>query len=234
MGQYTVDAPYIGDIWECEGIIVIPVNLQGIHGRGLAKQACDRRELTYRLHNCFMNSPWRSGDVPRVLCVAVKGRAPETAKVRGAAWSESVTGGNLALLESELELLEAYAQGVCTPIWVPFLGLGFGEGSPSEILPLLRKLDYLPNVNFIRAGEETFKRHAASFQPGVRVDRTMSFKVNPAHLPKGTCNFEMEDGKPCGEEYVGRSWNSKHCSRHTMPSKLLRGVEDLRKRKIPA
>lgn len=172
MGHYTVDAPHTGDIWECTGVKVIPVNLGGIHGRGLAKQAYDKGLIKYRVHNRFENSPWRKPQ--EVVCVAVKGAAPDTAKVKGAAYSERVTGGNLVLLEEELAHLEAYARGevdVDTQIWVPFIGLGFGEGDPRDILPLLRKLDHLANVNFIRAGESAFGRYAGSFAPGVRRDR---------------------------------------------------------------
>ena len=170
----TVDNPVIGDIWDKHAAgdyIVIPVNLQGVHGRGLAKQAFDKGLIKYHQNECFR----RSLNCRGVVTVAVKGKAPATAKYPGKAWSEKVTGGNLALLRSELSLLWEFAVelGEYT-FWCPFLGLGFGEGNPSEILPILRTLDPVPNIFFIKPGADVFAKYKTSFVPGARRDKLVA------------------------------------------------------------
>ena len=168
----TVDNPVIGDIWDKHAagdFIVIPVNLQGVHGRGLAKQAFDKGLLAYHRNECYEAMPLAPS---RIVTIAVKGKAPNTAKYPGKAWSEKVTGGNLALMQLELSYLAVHAtvHGNRT-FWCPFLGLGFGEGEPSEILPILRTLDPVPNIFFIKPGADVFAKYKTSFVPGARRDK---------------------------------------------------------------
>lgn len=167
----TVDNPVIGDIWDKHAagdFIVIPVNLQGVHGRGLAKQAFDKGLLAYHRQGHYGDSRIDG----TLLVIAVKGKAPTTAKYPGKAWSERVTGGNLELMRQELSLLIRHA--TVRPdrtFWCPFLGLGFGEGNPSEILPILRTLDPVPNIFFIKPGADVFAKYKTSFVPGARRDK---------------------------------------------------------------
>lgn len=172
----TVDNPVVGDIWEQPGWHVIPVNSQGVHGRGLAKQACDMGLIRRGKNRCFAESNFGG----LVISIAVKGASPETAKIPGAAWSEKVTAGNLRLLERELASLrewisyaDVYKREPKT-VWIPFLGLGFGEGDPREILPLLRMLEDAGgygHTRFIKPDAATVGRYRGSFRPGVRKDQ---------------------------------------------------------------
>ena len=170
----TVDNPVIGDIWDKHAagdFIVIPVNLQGIHGRGLAKQAFDKGLIKYHQNTRYIRSPFDQ----KIITVAVKGEAPTTAKYAGKAWSEKVTGGNLELLRSEL--LNVAVLGVANPditIWCPFLGLGFGEGDPSEIFPILQTLNSVLNIFFIKPGADVFAKYKTSFVPGARRDKLVA------------------------------------------------------------
>lgn len=170
----TVDNPVIGDIWDKHAAgdyIVIPVNLQGVHGRGLAKQAFDKGLIKYRRNGCYEEMPF----AVNIITIAVKGKAPNTAKYSGKAWSEKVTGGNLALMQLELSYLADYAKVHNNrTFWCPFLGLGFGEGNPSEILPILRTLDPVPNIFFIKPGADVFAKYKTSFVPGARRDKLVA------------------------------------------------------------
>lgn len=55
--------------------------------------------------------------------------------------------------------------------YVPFIGLGFGEGNPDEILPVLRRfLELTPNATLVSRSPQVQLRYAASLRPGVRRD----------------------------------------------------------------
>lgn len=169
----TVENPIIGDLWDFHAAghwIAIPVNLQGIHGRGLAKQALDKGFLKYKKNTRVLESPVEN----RIFTVAVKGRAPQTAAIPGKAFSERVTGENVKLLYEELKtalsLFPKLAPGENIVLCIPFLGLGFGEGEPAEILPILRKFE-VPGVLFVKPSTETRERYVDSFVPGVRRDK---------------------------------------------------------------
>lgn len=175
----TVDDPIIADLWECPGYLVIPTNIDGVHGRGLARQAFDKKLIT-RYNWDVASSP---GYPSKIYTLAVKGWAPETALYKGKSWSERVTGRNLALMEGELEaLLKKHTEfGIPADnddychLFIPFLGMGFGEGKASEILPILRKFER-PWVKFVKPPEGLFAKacYKPSFARGVRRDKTMA------------------------------------------------------------
>ena len=159
----------IGDIWKQKGFKVVSTNLGGVHGRGLAAQAKQQGKITAS-NVSFATSPKNSD----VITLAVKGNAPETAKVRGRAYSEKTTGKNVELLKSEVKQLIQFARKNPTKnVNLPFIGLGFGEGNPDEILPILREAEKEPNIFLVSKDEGTVKRYQSTFRAGVRTDKSI-------------------------------------------------------------
>tara|TARA_R100001594_G_scaffold52626_1_gene86163 strand:- start:20973 stop:24050 length:3078 start_codon:yes stop_codon:yes gene_type:complete len=166
----------IGDLWDQQGFKVVSTNLGGVHGRGLAQQAKQKGLITSKNID-FLSSPQNS----EVLTIAVKGNAPETAKLSGKAFSESTTGGNVKLLSSEVDKLIAFAKkNPLKRINLPMIGLGFGEGDPKEIKPILERAAKQPNIFLISKDEATAKKYSSSFKPGIRSDKTSFKNVNNA------------------------------------------------------
>jgi len=158
----------VGDIWKQKGFKVVSTNLGGVHGRGLAAQAKQQGKITAS-NVSFATSPKNSD----VITLAVKGNAPETAKVRGQAYSEKTTGKNVELLKSEVkELIQFARKNPTKNINLPFIGLGFGEGNPDEILPILREAEKEPNIYLVSKDEGTVKRYQSTFRAGVRSDKS--------------------------------------------------------------
>lgn len=157
-----------GDIWDQDGIKVVSTNLQGVHGRGLAKQAKDMGYITK--HNVsFHTSNFKS----EVICLAVKGKEPSSAKIPGKAFSERVVGGNLQLLKDELRLFVRYVrENRDKQFYLPYIGMGFGEGNQYEILPMLEWVAKEPNVCLIAKDGEVRYKYLESFKAGIRRDRT--------------------------------------------------------------
>lgn len=158
----------IGDIWKQEGYKVVSTNLGGVHGRGLAMQAKQQGKIT-RSNFSFDTSPKNSD----VITLAVKGNAPETARVKGQSFSEQTVGRNVQLLDSEVNKLINFARKNPTKkINLPFIGLGFGEGKTEEITPILQRASREPNIHLISKDQSTVERYKSSFAPGVRSDST--------------------------------------------------------------
>ena len=166
-----------GDLWDQEGYKIVSTNLGGVHGRGLAKQAQTQGYIT-SANKSFVTSP-KGGEV---ITLAVKGAAPETAKVPGKPFSEKTTGGNVKLMVSEVNKLIEFARKNPTKKFnMPFIGLGFGEGDPKVIKPILARVAKEPNIFLVSKDAATVAKHKSSFAPGVRSDSTSR---PPAHLPK--------------------------------------------------
>lgn len=163
------DNPVIGDIWAQDGFKIVTTNLGGVHGRGLAKQAKDNGSIQQGKNREFNESPFDK----QVITLAVKGRAPETAKTAGRAFSEQVIAGNLDLLSSEIDRLIGYARKhPDKKFYLPYAGLGFGEGIVTDIRPILERAAAEPNILMIAKDAETVGKYSESFKPGVRRDAT--------------------------------------------------------------
>jgi hypothetical protein len=183
VGTYT--NPIVGDLWAQDGVKVVSTNLGGVHGRGLAMQARDKGLIGPK-HKDFDSSPLDRG----VITVAVKGHAPETARVPGKPFSEQVAGKNIDLLKSELRKLIRHARAnPDTKFFLPYVGLGFGEGDAKIIGPILEATAREPNIFLIAKDQKTVEQYAASFQPGVRQDAT-----KPATKPVQTLAMKFKDG----------------------------------------
>lgn len=111
-----------GDIFTMKGIPVITTNLGGVHGAGLAKSAAEKG-LVKRGDGAFKASE-------KVVQLPVK-------KV----WSDSMAmNNNMELLKSSLRSLIKTAKSNPSKTYLlPLAGLGHGEGSVTEIMPLLIK-----------------------------------------------------------------------------------------------
>ena len=111
-----------GDIFSLPGIPVITTNLGGVHGAGLA-QLAKSKGLIKQGEGSF-----KSND--RVVQFPVKMK-----------WSDSMaTGNNMLLLQQSLNSLIGVAKENPSKTYLlPLAGLGHGEGSVNDILPLLIK-----------------------------------------------------------------------------------------------
>ncbi|CAB4174847.1 UvrD-like DNA helicase, C-terminal, partial [uncultured Caudovirales phage] len=194
-----------GDIWDQPGLKVVGVNLGGIHGAGLAKQAHKKGLLEYRKDRSI--DEYRGGEV---IPLAVKGHAPETAKIKGQAWSETTTGNNVALLESEVKKLIAFAkENPDTRINLPFIGLGFGEGDAQGIIPILHRAAQEPNIFMVSANKATFEKHRDTVTGKTRTDhraeRLLSGKDNSVTSPQASQATKTEWYK----KYAGKELTKK-------------------------
>ena len=144
----------VGDLWDQKGFKVVSTNLGGVHGRGLAAQAKQKGYITPKNID-FDTSPKNSD----VITLAVKGNAPETAKLKGKAFSESTTGGNVKLLDQEVNKLINFARtNPSKRVNLPMVGLGFGEGDPKVIKPILERASKEPNKFLNSKDEATAKK----------------------------------------------------------------------------
>lgn len=111
-----------GDIFTMKGIPVITTNLGGVHGAGLAKSAAEKG-LVKKGDGEFKASE-------KVVQLPVK-------KV----WSDNMAmNNNMELLKSSLRSLITVAKNNPSKTYLlPLAGLGHGEGSVAEIMPLLIK-----------------------------------------------------------------------------------------------
>ena len=93
--------------------------------------------------------------------------------MKGQSFSERTIGGNVKLLDSEVNKLINFARKNPTKkINLPFIGLGFGEGKTEEITPILQRASREPNIHLISKDQSTVARYKSSFAPGVRSDST--------------------------------------------------------------
>jgi hypothetical protein len=122
-----------GDIFKFEGIPVIPTNLGGVHGAGLAQLAKNKGLLQKGDGN------FKATD--KVVQLPVK-------KV----WSDTMyMNNNIQLLEKSLLSLKDIALANPNNTYLlPLAGLGHGEGKLEDIMPLLIDVvASIPNINLV-------------------------------------------------------------------------------------
>ena len=125
-----------GDIFNLKGIPVVTTNLGGVHGAGLAQIAASKG-LIKRGDGDFKATN-------NVVQLPVKKH-----------WRDSMKDNdNINLLKSGLESLVNTARSNPSKTYLlPLAGLGHGEGSVSEILPLLIKtIKSSPNIKLVLPG----------------------------------------------------------------------------------
>ena len=206
----TVEAPenvsdvVVGDIWAQDGYKIVSTNLGGVHGRGLAKQAKDKgfinqSNVDFASSPEFILPPAELFDDAKVITLAVKGKEPKTQKVKGKSFSEQVTGKNVELLSSEVDKLIAFARKKKDEkFYLPYIGLGFGEGNSAEIQPILNKAAKEPNIFLISKDEATVKKYEDSFKPGVRRDATTRGQKSEAR--ENAADAEIVEDAPAETE----------------------------------
>ena len=126
-----------GDIFALSGIPVITTNLGGVHGAGLA-QAAKSKGLIKQGDGDF-----KASDEVVQLPVKLK-------------WSDSMAmNNNMGLLNQSLsKLVDVAKDNPNNTYLLPLAGLGHGEGSVEQILPLLIKtLQASPNIKLVLPAE---------------------------------------------------------------------------------
>jgi hypothetical protein len=169
-----------GDIWSFEqALVVIPTNLEGVNGRGLARQMVDRwpsLSISLRTYGKSekMLSHWLS-DAPLHVY------RPDSSVSRHLVlfpvkmkWKDEASIQVITRSCSKLrEVLDS------TPIpnlcLMPRVGCGFGELNFSDVLPVLDQElgQYSDRVRLIEPTSDVFNRYPSSFKPGFREDRSV-------------------------------------------------------------
>lgn len=151
-----------GDIFVMQGIPVITTNLPGVHGAGLA-QLAKNKGLIVQGDGAFKITD-------KVVQLPVKGMEPTTRRAGAGAFSEKVIGKNIDLLKEGLDKLVEAANADPTKTYLlPLAGLGHGEGSVADILPLLiNAVKSAINIKLVLPGEDVNLGRKGT----VRVDAT--------------------------------------------------------------
>jgi hypothetical protein len=126
-----------GDIFSMDGIPVITTNLGGVHGAGLA-QLAKNKGLIKQGDGAFMAND-------KVVQLPVKLK-----------WSDSMAMNNnmLLLMESLTRLVDVAKSNPNNTYLLPLAGLGHGEGSVKEIMPLLiNTVKSANNITLVLPGE---------------------------------------------------------------------------------
>ncbi len=152
-----------GDIWECLDVgyvVVVPVNLQGYMGRGLALQASQRFEGLQAQFRAWCQKQstkpdvdevfvWYDGDDERIILAPTKKRYSQKA--------------NLGYVEFCFWLLSQWPSE--NNIAVPPLGCGFGGLEFSEVRALAEKWLTSDRFLFVTPASYVRSRYPDSFQP---------------------------------------------------------------------
>jgi hypothetical protein len=116
------------DIFSLDGIPVIPINLQGIHGKGLANEAYKKKLIFYRTDKEFKFNG-------KAVCFPTK-----------IVWTEKA---DYDLMKDSFSKLIILANGSKEFIFnLPLVGLGYGEGNPKIIIPMI--MDCLMQTENVR------------------------------------------------------------------------------------
>jgi len=129
------------------GIPIITTNLPGVHGAGLA-QLAKNKGLIVQGDGAFKITD-------KVVQLPVKGLEPTTRRAGTGAYSEKVIGKNIDLLKEGLnKLIDAANADPSKTYLLPLAGLGHGEGSVADILPLLiNAVKSAMNIKLVLPGE---------------------------------------------------------------------------------
>lgn len=171
----------VGDLWEEEGLKVVPSNYSGPMGRGVARQAADRYPGLERLYKdaCarkVVPPVWCPGAMPRVrlqdkdyslippvILLAVKNH-----------WRDKADPG---LIAAGLDMLvDRWERWGRPQIALPLLGCGFGELRMEDVLPLMARTLIWEQFTLVLPDEEVGEKYAATLRPGARADRRWATK----------------------------------------------------------
>jgi hypothetical protein len=173
-----------GDIWEVQRdhnleresyacYVVVPTNLDGVFGRGLAKQCADKhpwsRSSTATVIPSEPTACWPATSATTaewtryVLCLAVKEHPSDQA-------DKAMILFNLGRLVEWLPQEHSYRRG--TRVLVPLLGAGFGELDPAWSRRAIERFAVaaVPHLDVVLPTPEVGVRYAASLRPASRRD----------------------------------------------------------------
>ena len=149
----------VGDLWTQPAIWrVIPTNLTGVMGRGVARQARDRYpglESAYK-SACTRGegAVWTFPEMKfGVVCLAVKRH-----------WRDRA---DITMISSGLESL----RHITAPTVLPLLGCGFGELDPLPVLVQIAASLTTDNFVLVLPDANVVQTYPESFVPGSRRDR---------------------------------------------------------------
>jgi len=185
---FTGSKRVTGDIWDYlpTHAIVVPVNMQGVCGRGIARQMRDQwpwieDQLKADRPDPSMGSRFSKdgiGVFPLFdLSTAsdYKAGMTRTAVITfpvKANWRDKASPD---LIRESARQLNTYI-GVSYPedrFVMPLVGCGFGELTEAEVMPILgdELADVADRILIVEPDAACLKKYAASFKPGVRHDR---------------------------------------------------------------
>jgi hypothetical protein len=175
-----------GDIWDFhEAFVVIPVNLEGVCGRGLAKQMVDR----FPKIGASFREVCRTGSYAVTMERASKLPfwSPEVGPNFEAgspyyrivpfpvkrSWKDE---GSLEIISRSTRQLVQLLQEHRVPFFciLPMVGCGFGELKPEQVLPILEEITapVQDRVLLIEPDPAVFQRYPTAFKAGWREDRS--------------------------------------------------------------
>lgn len=196
-----------GDIWAFrEAFIVIPTNLEGVCGRGLAKQMVDKfegvgRTLRTEGRSGKLANQWADAEMLQFFTPEAyeAGLTPHTPYYRlvpfpvKRSWKDEA---DLNMIELSCRKLVALLNQVRNPFYciMPQVGCGFGELKPENVIPLveewMKPAD--PRVLLIEPDPAVFQQYAGSFKPGWRSDKS----AVEANIPPEAGSFGNMGGFP--------------------------------------
>lgn len=169
------------DIWDLQKthLIVIPVNLRGVMGRGIAKQYADKYPAGAKWFRMICTEPWFEKGKPlptrytwecAAIMLPVKSNWPDKAS------PQMIEAGlyNLKTFLNQYVSREYPRERVALPV----VGAGYGGLSVGESIKLIVKTlgqpEHSPWFDLIRAPYDTLApKYPESFRPGSRRDKPM-------------------------------------------------------------
>lgn len=157
-----------GDLWEQDGIKVIPTNLSVngnghvIMGRGVAKQATEKYPWVQRFYGEWIQKHYDFiYQVPcaPLICVPVKEK-----------WDDKA---QLTIISNGLrQLSKTYSK--LSPIYLPLLGCGFGELDEQDVCPLMKTILREDRFVLVLRDNTVKEKYPASFRRGARRDKSFT------------------------------------------------------------
>lgn len=125
------------NIWKLDGVPVIPINTQGYHKKGLAKEAYDRKLIRYKLDNCLRFTG-------EAVCFPTK-----------VIWTDKV---DLELVKESFKRFTMFAKNtVGLTFNLPLSELVQGQGNYKQVLPLVVDLLWeTDNVRLVLSEEDKY------------------------------------------------------------------------------
>lgn len=181
-----------GDIWSFrDAWIVIPTNLEGVCGRGLARQMIDRfpgvgEALRREGKAGQLTQKWESAQFLQFYTPEVAQQPQPQGFYRLVPfpvkrhWRDEAS---ITMIQRSCQMLVALLQYVTNPYLcvIPQVGCGFGELRPEDVLPMVHCLmqPVGDRALLIEPDPEVFGKYPKAFRPGAREDRSVVLANQP-------------------------------------------------------